>query len=568
MSDAPEKIKERLSISDVLGSYIKLEKAGINYKAKCPFHNEKTPSFFVSPGRANFYCFGCGVKGDIFTFVEKFEGLDFKGALKLLAERAGISLDEFHENPALDKEKREIYQALEETTLFFEDELKKNIEAKAYLQKRGLLPKTMKEWRIGYASAEWRALKDHLTSVGIKEDIQIKAGLIKKSEKAKDAYDVFRGRIIFPIFDTAGRVIAFSGRILIADDKSPKYLNSPDTVVFNKSLTLYGLHNAKVPIRKRDYSILVEGQMDLLMCHQAGFDHAVATSGTALTSEHIKRLKSLSTKILMVFDGDSAGFKASDRGAKLALALGLEVKLGMLPEGIDPADLIAQDLKHWKEVLSKSKHIVDFHLEHLLREKLPARRFAKELEVRVLPFIRELGSEIEKSHFVKKIVDITGLNENAIWDEIKKVSEKVEPVAVSARQNQSLKVYKSTTSNNGRGIFRTVLAVLITEKEKKSQYGEKLEELLKTLISEKRLNELIAAVSEDKDELLFEAEKTYPKGLDETTHKELVETIQNAFVKEELARVTREIRKAEAESDLKKVEELLIIYSRLMKQKG
>ena len=259
-SSSVEKIKERLSIVDVISSYIQVEQSGKNFKAKCPFHNEKTPSFFISADRGTYYCFGCGEKGDIFSFVEKFEGADFMGALKLLAEKAGVVLETQNRNNKEDNKKELYFEILEDATKFFETNFDKEPSARAYLLGRGMTDSTMKDFRVGYVKDEWRSLSDHLIAKGYKiQDLEI-VGLVKKSEKAKSIidgspdsqsesrgfYDRFRGRIIFPISDSSGRVIAFSGRIFGRDDANEaKYLNSPDTPLFNKSNVLFGIDKAK-----------------------------------------------------------------------------------------------------------------------------------------------------------------------------------------------------------------------------------------------------------------------------------------------------------------------------------
>ncbi|MEI8249383.1 MAG: CHC2 zinc finger domain-containing protein [Candidatus Taylorbacteria bacterium] len=302
--NAVEQIKERIPIEDLIGSYVKLEKSGKSLKARCPFHNEKSPSFFVSPDRGGYYCFGCGAKGDIFSFVEQFEWLDFRGALKILAERAGVKL--VFDQKA-DGERDRLFEVMELATTYFEEQLSKNKEASDYVTSRGITPQTQKEFRIGWAPEGWGNLHTFLKSKGYSDALLERAGLIKKREDSRsnnasalsaeensvstaqheetllssrgqgmkgvvrsDYYDRFRGRVMFPISDSSGRIVAFSGRILKDDGKSAKYLNSPDTPLFDKSQILYGLDKAKSEIRRLGYTILVEGQMDLVMSHQAG----------------------------------------------------------------------------------------------------------------------------------------------------------------------------------------------------------------------------------------------------------------------------------------------------------
>ena len=238
-----DQIKSKIDIVSLVSSYIKLEKAGTNFKGRCPFHNEKTPSFFVSPDRGSYYCFGCHAKGDIFTFVEEFEGLDFIGSLKVLADKAGVELDQYRTGEKSERET--LFSVLEKATFFYEQKLSQNNEALNYLKGRGITDETIKDFRIGYAPNDWRELLNFLKDKGVSEKEMLSVGLIKQKDSSlsigNSHYDVFRGRIMFPISDSSGRVVGFSGRILVADDKSPKYLNTPETVLFNKSEILFGL---------------------------------------------------------------------------------------------------------------------------------------------------------------------------------------------------------------------------------------------------------------------------------------------------------------------------------------
>jgi len=419
MRGTVDSIKERLDIVEVLSSYLKLEKAGQNFKAKCPFHNEKTPSFIVSPSRQNYYCFGCGAKGDIFTFIEETEGVDFKGALKLLAERAGVEI-EYQRGESRD-EKDKLYLALEEATNFFETRLAQNKEAQKYFESRGLNQDSIKEWRLGFAPDEWRLLYHHMTEIGYTKEVLLKSGLIKQGEEqTKEAYDVFRGRLVFPLFDSSGRVVAFSGRAL--DKETPaKYLNSPETTLFNKSELLYGLDKAKDHIRKNNFAVLVEGQMDLVLSHQVGVRNTVASSGTAFTQTHLERLKRLSPRILLAFDGDEAGEKAAEKSAILGLSMGMEVKIAKLEEGKDPADLAREDGEKWKEVLRGATHAIEHALIKIFEKEKDKRKIGQAIVKKVLPLIGLLNSSIERSHFISLIAKRSGIREEVLWDDLRKV---------------------------------------------------------------------------------------------------------------------------------------------------
>jgi len=447
MSSAAQTIKERLGIADVVGAYIKIEKTGANYKARCPFHNEKTPSFFISPARNNYYCFGCGAKGDIFTFVEEFEKIDFLGALKILAERAGVELEQFQHDRSKDSELDKLRSVLELSTVFYEDQLNKNPSAKfalEYLLGRGLTEETIKNWRIGLASNEWRGLGDYLRSKNVGNTDMEKVGLIKQT--GTSVYDRFRERIMFPLFDSSGRVVGYSGRFIkfpVVESVSssqndeenrepPKYLNSPDGVLFNKSEILYGYHRAKDGIRKFGYAILVEGQLDMLMAHQAGFNNTVATSGTSLTALHLEKIKRLTDNTMIVYDADKAGLKASLRAWELALSLGMDVKIASLPKGEDPASLILSDKESFKGCLKNAKHIIDFYLDILEREGLTGRALWKAVEVEVLPYVLAIESSIDRAHFINRISLRTDIQEADLRAELERLMVRMKAVPKGA----------------------------------------------------------------------------------------------------------------------------------------
>lgn len=413
-------IKEKLDITEIISGYVKLEKAGQSFKARCPFHNEKTPSFFVSPTRQNFYCFGCGVKGDIFTFVEDIEGLDFRGALKLLADKAGVEIE--HKGGESKEEKKKILNVTEEATKFFEKELIQNKEAYRYITSRGIDDESIKKWRIGYARPEWRSLFDYLQKLGYDKEIILKAGLTKVSDTSanKDPYDVFRGRIIFPLTDLNGRVIAFSGRAL-SKESEPKYLNSPDTPLFTKSEVLYGLDKAKDQIRRKNYAVLVEGQIDLVLSHQIEIDNTVAASGTAFTQQHLEKLKRFSSRIILAFDGDLAGLKASRKASELAIFLGLEVKVADLPKDSDPAQIVEKSPEEWKNILRQSLPAVEFFFNKIEEVEKDPRKLGRQVEQNILPMIKLMGSAIEQSHYVSMLSKRTGIKEEILWEDLRKV---------------------------------------------------------------------------------------------------------------------------------------------------
>ena len=408
-SEDVEKIKDRLSIVDVVSQYVQLKKAGKNYTARCPFHKEKTPSFHVSPERGTYMCFGCGERGDIFSFVQKMEGTDFPTVLRQLAERAGVTLRQGLTLPQKDKGKEErLKQVTEEATKFFEARLAERKDVQEYLHTRGVKQETILNWRLGYAPAKWEELSVHLVLKGFSKDEVVEAGFAVRSEKKPgEIFDRFRGRIIFPIFDNAGQPIAISGRFFekvpgAKDGSEPaKYVNSPETALFKKSKTLYGLDRARGSIRKADCILLVEGQFDLILAHQSGLPFTVALSGTALTPEHLSLLGRLSKRLVLALDADSAGVRSGLRSALMALRASFEVKVPTFPPGQDPADVAKQNPELLKAAVRTSKTAVEFFLDALRPGTRDERAYQRLVEAHVLPLISAMESKIEQSHFIR-----------------------------------------------------------------------------------------------------------------------------------------------------------------------
>jgi len=515
-----ETIKERLDIAEVVGGYVKLEKAGQSFKGRCPFHNEKTPSFFVSPSRQSYYCFGCGAKGDIFTFVEELEGLEFREALKFLADKAGVELEYHRSEPGVKSEKEKIREALEVATQFFEKRLEENSAGKKYLSSRGISEETSKYWRLGYAPAEWRSLYSHLLLAGYSKEILIKAGLVKPvlDGVGKEPYDVFRDRITFPIADSSGSIIAFSGRAL-SKETEPKYLNSPDTILFTKSEVLHGLDKAKDKIRKKNYAVLVEGQIDLLLSHQAGVDNTVASSGTAFTRLHLERLKKLSPRIILAFDGDKAGEVAAEKSAELALSLGLEAKVARLPDGEDPASIAVKNPETWKEILRHSKPAIEDFLDRLIESEKDSRKLGLLVKKRILPLLTLLESSMERSHFASLIAKRTGIKEEMVWEDLRKVKKP----ELAKYQGQTL-----DTDSQGLTLEQA------SEKEEKRMTKK---ELIEERLAEVRLwiKELPENAPERKE---FKKEEN-----------ELSDNLRQEELRDELAKFTVELSQAETSKD-------------------
>ncbi len=567
MNSPVEKIKERLTIEDVVSSYIKLDRAGVNLKARCPFHNEKSPSFFVSPDRGSYYCFGCGASGDIFSFVEEFEGLDFKGALKLLADRAGVALEVYSKEAQQNQsEKERIYEIMEVATKYFENNLLVHKDAQEYLKARGLNEKSIKDFRVGFAILDWRSLYDYLKSKNFTDKEIELAGLAKRPEdKTKAMYDRFRGRVMFPISDSSGRVVAFSGRIFVDDGKSAKYLNSPETPIFSKNAVLYGIDKAKDSIRKNNFSILVEGQMDLIMSHQAGYRNTVATSGTALSDSTVSKenvvsnlglIRRLSGNLVLAFDADKAGANATIRAGKIALSLGMDVKVVDMPEGVDPADLISKgNPEAWKEAVKNSKHIIEFLLNKTIKNSLgDMRKAGRAIKETVLPFVNALESSIEKMFFIKKISDVSGILEVALKDDMKQVEQeqKYEKEEIRGAGESAIKIYRKDS------IERKLLGIALWQQTLTSP----------AIDFESILNKLgvVSTKYEDaKQDLLFEAEVFYGNNENlKSSVDEMFLNLDEENINEKLAQMMQELGR---ETDAKRSQEILQEISELNKKK-
>jgi DNA primase len=362
MSADVDKIKDKLSIVEVVSSYVKLEKAGRTFKGKSPFNVERTPSFHVDPEKNLFHCFSSGKGGDIFTFIQEVENVDFQGALKILADKAGVTLTQYDGNK--NDERSQLYEVLETATKLYEVAFRKDPEAIAYMEDRGLSRETMKDFRIGYAPAGWQYLVDALKAQGFPDGIIEKAGLGLQGKKG--LYDRFRERIMFPIMDGQGKVVAFTGRIFVKSGsdtdptKTGKYVNSPETPVYHKSKVLYGFDKARRSMMQENACIVVEGQMDLIMSHQAGVIHSVALSGTALTDDQVAMIQRFTDSIIFALDADKAGIAAVKRSIDVAYARDMATSVIAMKNTKDPADLVKEDPELWQQLVTKSVDYIDY----------------------------------------------------------------------------------------------------------------------------------------------------------------------------------------------------------------
>ena len=422
-----DEIKQRVDIADLVGSRVALKKAGRTLKGLCPFHDEKTPSFVVYPDQGSYHCFGCGKSGDAFTWMQETEHLDFGEALRQLAQRAGVDLPERRRDPQATEKRQRLLAVLNEAAAFYHRQLleARTPEAQAarkYVESRGLTAATVERFGLGYAPDRWDVLLKHLRQRRHAPELAVEAGLLREGERDGSRYDLFRGRLLFPIRDAGGAVIGFGGRIL--GEGQPKYLNSPQTPLFDKSTVLYGLDQARQAIRREEQAIIVEGYTDAVIAHQHGYTNVVAALGTALTAQQVRQLRRYSENLVLALDADSAGQAATLRGLDVmheALASGTapgiqgEVRVATLPSGRDPDDVIRADPQQWEALIEQAKPFVEFAIDAAVAgADLSNAREKSAVASRVFPLIRAVGDPIARAPYVAMLAERLGVDEQTV----------------------------------------------------------------------------------------------------------------------------------------------------------
>ncbi|MFA5360642.1 MAG: CHC2 zinc finger domain-containing protein [Candidatus Paceibacterota bacterium] len=619
-----EEIKNKIDIVEIIGQYLKLEKAGANYKALCPFHKEKTPSFFVSPSRQIWHCFGCNCGGDIFTFVMKIENIEFKEALEMLAKKAGVKLT--FESPQARSQKQKLIDINKEAAAFFENNLWQNKEALEYLYERGLREETIKEFHLGWALDDWRSLSDVLIKKEFKPEEIVAAGLaISKKEFTEissnppvggteyriqntDIYDRFRARIMFPIENASQQIVGFTGRIFqgknalktIKDiEKIGKYVNSPQTFIFDKSTILYGLSKAKPYLHSQEETLLVEGQMDFLAAWQSGIKNAVATSGTALTPYQLQILKRYNNTLILGFDMDEAGEKAAERTIELALIKEFNIKILRLEKGKDLADyLLVQKGKEEKEasslinrLLKQAEPIMDFYFERAqaMGDKSTIEG-KKTIASYFLPKINKLKNALEKSFWVNKLSRLLNIPERALEDELKKLSKLSEKDLRREVFDKDESLYQFPSSQfqpRIEGIAERIISFLIKSPEFRKnaldyeeyfpQDFQKIFQVIKGISATEELSgenlkkfNLTDEMREKINQLALRADyetellEKFQVSLKEELEKELKELKREA-IRKQLTEIEQQIKLAE-KNNSKSLEELIKKFNQLSKQ--
>ncbi len=421
-----QEIKDRLNIADVISSYIQIKKAGSSFKALCPFHSEKTPSLQISPQKQIWHCFGCGEGGDIFGFVMRYENVDFKEALKILADKAGVQLPQYRPADPREQSEKELLLRINDFASRFYHKIlledKAGGPALEYLKNRGLTEGTIKQWQIGYAPDDFYALEQALTKKKVSPEDMVKAGVSAKNERGQ-IYDRFRGRVTFPIFSYMGDVVGFSARILHDDGKSAKYINSPETLIYNKSQTLFGLNFAKDEIRRKDEMVIVEGQMDCISLQQAGFKNVIASSGIAYNEQAVAFTLAhrLSKNIKLCFDADSAGQMAVKKAGEMLVRLGFRVKVVVLEQVKDPDELVRKSPGLWEKAVAEAVWFLDLQMD------IAEKKFAQDpvaqkhyLSEEVIPLLGAVTDPLEQDHYVRKLMEKFNISERVIRDQINK----------------------------------------------------------------------------------------------------------------------------------------------------
>ncbi len=486
--DAVDEVKNRLNIEEVIGEYVQLKRMGRNWKGLSPFTSEKTPSFVVSPEKQIWKDFSSGKGGSMFDFVMEVEGLDFKGALELLARKAGVDLEKYRPNSNnKGPNKERLYELLELSTRFYQVQFSKNGTALNYVFKeRKFTKETALTWKIGYSPNNGKALVEFAKSKGF-NDKEINLAGLSSSTYSGDPQDMFRGRLMIPLQDIQGRIIGFTARLLEDIDKAPKYINTPQTVLYDKSRHVYGLHLAKESIRRSKFAVLVEGNLDVIASYQAGVHETVATAGTALTDSHLKALSRFTGDIRLCFDSDKAGIAATERAIPIASKNKVSLSIIDIPTGKDPDDLIRQNPKLWQEIVNKNVYALDWLMERYNKLlDLNSAQGKKQYSDIILPIVRELVDAVERDHYL-----------NAIANNIKVSREALE---------QKL---NSTKSSNIPERKKTIRANIVRQDKATIEYIKIQDKFLSLVLMRITLRELLGEHIKEEMFLTQEAQKLF-----------------------------------------------------------
>lgn len=577
MQDAKEEVRARLNIEDVIGEYVQLKRAGRNFKGLSPFTSEKTPSFYVSPDKQIWHDFSSNKGGDVYSFVMEVEGLDFRGALEYLAQKAGVDITVYDNKGAQEiaKKKQRLYEANELACTYYQQSLLKNAHAIDYVvKKRGLNKQIIQDFRIGYAPTIGDALVQFLAKKGFSKKDLADAGLTNRY-----GGDLFRGRMILPLTDATNRIIGFTGRIIIDDKDSPKYLNTPQTLLYDKSRHVFGLFQAKEAIRNNNYTVVVEGNLDVISSHQAGVCQTVATAGTAMTEYHLRALMRLSGQVRLAFDGDKAGLSATERAIPIAQKVGFELTIINMPDGAkDPDELIKQDPKLWQQAIDHAEPVVDWILrQYSLREDLASAIGKRRFTTASIAVIRQLADAIEQEHYLIKTAKMSDSSVDALKQKLagndtedrhnyKKIAESAKNIKQDSNNYQDNLLAIAIVEGSTHELFRQV-NLSIFEGEDRRAVAEYLakkggKSIKDTPIDLQNYDTYVKI-------LLLKAETRYAEWNDQDRYFEtarLLRQVINENKKKQRDDLTKEIREAEAIGDDAKANEIRAKLNKLIKE--
>ena len=588
MSDAVDQIKERLNVSELIGEYLKLEKAGTNYKALCPFHNEKTPSFMVNAERNFWYCFGCQKGGDIFSFIMEIEGLDFREALQRLAERTNVELPKFKPtDPKVKNQKEKLYEILELSCKFYEYQLEKSKKAevvKKYLKDRKIRIEEFKEFRIGFARSGWRNLMEFLLSRNFDLADIARSGLVVQKDgttgaSSENYYDRFRERIMFPVIDVVDRVVGYSARMMPGgDESSAKYVNTSQSPIYDKSKVIYGLSQAKMEIKKQDFVIIVEGNLDVIASFSVGVKNTVAVSGTALTKEQINILKRYTKNFKLCFDMDEAGQKAAAKSVQLCLMENLDAEIILLPNGFkDVNDLVIEDPKTWKKSIKKAQQVMDYFFYNITNKHNKNNpKGKKKIAHELLNIIKDISDPIEQSYWLRKLSEEININEDALTEfleEVKLKENKINKEDSDLSKNKQVKVGKSRSAQLQESLLGLVL---MFPKELKLKI-DKFEIDLLDRDHQDIWNKILSGKTKKIEDLTrrLEMQTKYSFNQDEIKEKEvdpkkewqdIYKKLQIMRKEEQLGNIIKDIKTAEEQEDEDSLNLLMEEFSKISKK--
>ncbi len=578
--DPIEDIKSRLDVVDTVAEYLQLKPAGSgSFKACCPFHQEKTPSFFVNRPRQSWHCFGCAQGGDVISFVQKMEGMDFPEALELLAQKAGVTLPTF--NVATTSERKRLIEVNELASKYFRAQLLQNphaAHARAYVAKRGLDDLTCDLWRIGYAPDGWNNLTDALRAKGVIDDELIRAGLAIKRDSSHhpqthssleshedgdmgvSVYDRFRNRLMFTICDLHGKVVGFTGRVLDENAKEAKYVNTPETLLYKKSHILFGLDKAKGEIKRQDLVVIVEGNMDVITSHQFVVTNVVASSGTALTGEQLNLLKRFTTNLAIAFDADTAGNAATIRGLDLARGMDFNVRVLTLPSdaGKDPDEAIRKDVEIWKKSIGDAASIIDWLYRNAFRGRdatTPAGK--QQIAGSLLGEFKRIHHAIERDAWVMRLAKDLDVSEEALRQELK-----ARPVAAASSATATIRQAADSHSRHlidsidlrekphRQALEERILAILGLKPELAELAEQSLQGYTFTLTTSEEVANYLAIL----------ADREFQDQSLDGLRRELEQTcalLRHAWIAEQRLQLEQEMRAAERLGDVDKISQLI-----------